>query len=452
MVRDSRRGVRIVAGLLLIVSLLAAMAAAGSPGPDTSAGLARSGPSAQATSTTTPSVLITALYYDGYAGNDADEAFELTNLGPVAVNLQGWIVRDNSGAVVFPEGTLAPGERIWVTRSRAAFANAFGFQPDWVMDPTDPLVPALGGEPLRFANSGDQITLWDNAGHPIDAMVYKGGNTHIDGWNGASVKPYTPSSTFPEAGQILYRKIDERTGQPLPDTDTAADWAQDPADPVHGRRVRYPGWDIETFYRPTQGVATATLTVAIGPDHLFRTVVQQIQQAQESIQFYGYTLEHPLIAQALAERARAGVDVRLLLEDGPAAGITWAEMWAAREIEQAGGQVYLMVNRPSEGIYDRYRSHHPKVFIIDHRLAMVGSENPGPAGMPSDDLSDGTAGHRGVYLITDASGVVAGLQALLDVDLDPVHHADVRRWPLDDPNYAPPDWFVPEDTSGGDLY
>jgi phosphatidylserine/phosphatidylglycerophosphate/cardiolipin synthase-like enzyme len=194
------------------------------------------------------------------------------------------------------------------------------------------------------------------------------------------------------------------------------------------------------------------LTVAIGPDHLFKTIVGQIQQAQRSVQFHGYTLEHPLIAQVLAERAAAGVDVEILLEDGPAGGITWAGMWAARQIEQAGGRVYRMVNQPSEGIYDRYRSHHPKAFIVDRRLAMIGSENLGLGGMPSDDVSDGTAGHRGVYLITDALAVVAGLQAIFDADLNPARFRDIQRWPLDDPAYAPPDWYVPQDVSGGDVY
>lgn len=481
---------------LLVVGLLAL------PATWPGASLVQSVSRGTVAATTTSSVLISAVYFDGYADNDADEAFQLTNAGPNSVDLQGWTVRDNSGAVVFPEGTLEPGERIWVSRSRAAFADSFGFQPDWVMDPADPLVPALGGEPLRFANSGDQITLWDNAGQLIDAMVYEGGDTGIDGWIGAWVKPYAPSSTFAGSGQILYRKLDEQTGQPVPDTDTAADWAQDPSDPLHGRRVRYPGWDLETFFRPTQITATATLTIAVGPDHLFQTVVGQIERAQDSIQFHGYTLEHPRITQALAERAQTGVKVTILLEDGPAGGITWAEKWAAREIEAAGGRVYLMVNRPSEGVYDRYRSHHPKVFIIDHRLVMVGSENPGPGGMPSDDLSDGfqfpvrnsaadrTAGHRGVYLIfqfpvrnsvalgsslqatrhpgspdsppilLDLSSkaqrgvpeVIAALQRIFDADLDPSRHRDILRWPLDDPDYAPPDWYAPEDTSGGDIY
>ncbi|MBS1251448.1 MAG: Cardiolipin synthase B [Anaerolineales bacterium] len=402
--------------------------------------------------TATSSVLISAVYYDGYAANDADEAFQLTNVSPDRVELQGWTIHDNAGAVVFPSGTLGPSDSIWITRSRADFVVSFGFQPDWVMDPTDPLVPALGGSPLRFANSGDGITLWDGAGRLRDAVVYKGGDISMEGWRGPSVKPYTPSPTFAAEGQILYRKTDRATQQPAPDTNTVADWAQDPDDPVDGRRVRYPGWDLDPTFYPAHISATAALTVAVGPDHLFHAVVGQLEQAQHTIEYHGYTLEHPLIAQALAERAQAGVEVTLLLEDGPAGGIAWAGKWAARQIEAAGGRVYLMVNRPSEGIYDRYRSHHPKVFIIDHQLAMVGSENPNLGGMPSDDFSDGTAGHRGVYLMTDAPAVVAGLQAIFDADLNTVQRRDIVRWPLDDPGYAPPDWYEPRDTSGGTIY
>lgn len=440
------RIIRRLAGLMLMTGVLAALTAW--PASLRVRNIMR----ISATTTTSSPILITALLYDGYASDDADEAFQLTSISATPVDLHGWTVWDNSDAVIFPDGTLEPGESIWIARSRDAFRASFGFRPDWVMDPTDPLVPALGGQPLRFANSGDQIMLWDGTGRLIDAMVYKDGDTGIDGWIGPSVKPYAPTSTFAQSGQILYRKIDEDTGRPMADTDTAVDWAQDASDPVHGRRVRYPGWDIETFLHTMQITATATLTVTVGPDSLFPVMIQQLGRAQDSIQFHGYTLEHPLVAQTLAERAQAGVDVTILLEDGPAGGITWAEQWAARAIEAAGGRVYLMIDRPSEGIRDRYRSHHPKVFIIDHRVALVGSENPGPGGMPSDDFADGTAGHRGAYVITDAPEVVAALQQILDTDLDLERHRDILRWPLDDPNYAPPDWYAPEDTSGGDIY
>ena len=43
---------------------------------------------------------------------------------------------------------------------------------------------------------------------------------------------------------------DQTTGLPVPDTDTAADWAQATAvednglDAINGKKVQYPGWDL----------------------------------------------------------------------------------------------------------------------------------------------------------------------------------------------------------------
>jgi phosphatidylserine/phosphatidylglycerophosphate/cardiolipin synthase-like enzyme len=158
------------------------------------------------------------------------------------------------------------------------------------------------------------------------------------------------------------------------------------------------------------------------------------------------------VAQVLAERARAGVQVEVLLEGGPAGGIHLEEKWATAQIEAAGGRVYFMVNDPGQNVYDRYRSYHPKAFLLDERVVLIGSENPSAGGMPADDKADGTLGHRGVFLATDAPGVVATVKRIFDADLDPGNHADIVRWQANDPRFAPPDWFVPEDVSGGTGY
>lgn len=397
-------------------------------------------------------VLISALHYDGYASGDADEAFQLTAVGPGPVNLQGWTVSDGEDTAVFPEAALQPGRHIWVARSADAFRQQFGFRPDWELSSTDPFVPDLGGGVPQFRNDGDELVLRDETDRVIDAVVYKGGHLGTDDWRGGPVMPYAPSPTFAAEGQILYRKLDEVTGLPASDTDTVIDWFQDPTDPVHGRRVVYPGWDLETFWHPARITATATLTVAVGPDHLFEFVTTQIGAARQSIRFHGYTLENPRVAEALAERAQRGVQVIVLLEGGPARGIKPEEKWAAALIEAGGGQVYFMVNAPDDNVYDRYRSYHPKAFLIDDRVVLIGSENPGAGGMPSDDKSDGTLGHRGALLATDAPGVVAALDRIFDADLDPGNHADIVRWQADDPRFAPPAGFTPEDTSGGTAY
>jgi phosphatidylserine/phosphatidylglycerophosphate/cardiolipin synthase-like enzyme len=164
------------------------------------------------------------------------------------------------------------------------------------------------------------------------------------------------------------------------------------------------------------------LTVAVGPDHLLETLRAQIERAQESIQIQAYTLESAVLAQTLVERLGAGVEVTLLLEGGPAGGIEPAQRWICDQIRRAGGQVYFMTKQSAP---TRYRFQHAKVILIDQRLVLVGSENLNPSGMPADDKSDGTAGRRGVYLMTDAPGMVSHIQALLGADLDPVHHQDL---------------------------
>ena len=77
---------------------------------------------------------------------------------------------------------------------------------------------------------------------------------------------------------------------------------------------------------------------------------------------------------------------------------------------------------------------------------LIGSENLNPSAMPADDKADGTAGRRGVFLITDAAGVVSHVQALLAADIDPGHHGDLATCadlpalcsgspPLSEPNW-----------------
>lgn len=372
-----------------------------------------------------PPVLIEALYYDGYADYDYDEAFRLINVSSHAADLGGWRVSDraDSAGAGFPPGTsLAPGQGIWCTRKATAFAEQYGFKADFETDDTDPTVPEMDGSWPTFANDGGACLLRNASGTTMDALVYVAEDTAIPGWQGPAVEPWSPSNYFGAEGQILYRKRNQATGLPMTDADTAADWAQDPADPVSGRKARYPGWDLDPYFWTSKITETAVLTVAVGPDHLLETVLAHIGRAQESIWIEGYTFESTALAQALVERLAAGVEVTLLLEGAPAGGMEPVQRWICGQIRDAGGQIYFMSNDPA---HSRYRFQHAKVIVVDDRLALIGSENLNPSGMPADDKGDGTAGRRGVYLITDAPGVVNHIRSILDVDIDPLHHADL---------------------------
>ncbi len=400
-----------------------------------------------------PRIRLAALYYDSETTNEPDEAFRLWNVGDAPFDLAGYAVGDGQRRVTFPSLTLPPGAGLWCTGNAVAFTRSFGFTPacEYGAD-SDPQVPNLSGTALRFANTGGQALLFNRAGGLADAVVYEGGNAGQPGWQGLAVDPYTPSNTFPADGQIIYRKFDWRTGQPLPDTDSRADWAQDPADHIGGRRVQYPGWDLDRFARPAAISASGVLTVALAPDNLFDAVSQTLTGAQHSIRLASFTFEHVALAELLAAKARSGVAVSVLLEGAPAGGISDQQRYATQLIEAAGGQVWFMVNDRNDA-KDRYSNQHAKFIVVDERLVLVSSENFSPNSMPDDDKSDGTLGRRGAALASDDPALVSHARALFDADLDSQNHADLFRWDAADPRYgAPPAGFVPSTGSGGSGY
>ena len=57
-----------------------------------------------------------------------------------------------------------------------------------------------------------------------------------------------------------------------------------------------------------------------------------------------YTFEHPSLALLVADAARRGVQVRLLLDGAPPGGISQQQKWCVTRIAEAGGEVrYLAV-------------------------------------------------------------------------------------------------------------
>jgi uncharacterized repeat protein (TIGR01451 family) len=370
-----------------------------------------------------PPILIESLYAHTYGGID-DEAFRLMNVSSTSVALDGWTLSDGEGTVTFPPGTaLMPGDRIWCTRHADAFYDAFGFLPAYEWAGGQAAIPDLSySGSLRFNDDGDNVTLYNAGQQPIDVLIYGEGPLPPSGWSGPALQPYNPTNTFPARGQIYYRKRDERTGWPVLDSDTAADWAQDTAEPIEGRKVQYPGWDLDQFFWTARVTETAVLTIAVGPDHLLETLLAQMNKAEESIWIEGYTFESVVLAQAITEKLAAGVGVTLSLEGAPSGGVAEAQRWICGQVQQAGGRVYFM----SGGRFPaRYRVQHGKFMLIDRRLALIGSENLNPTSMPADAKGDGTAGRRGVYLITDAPGVVDRIQAIMAADIDPVSHGDI---------------------------
>lgn len=389
-------------------------------------------------------VLIDAVLYDGYESNDADEAVALRNISPVTATIGGWQLSDGSTTAVitttnFP---IPPGQVIWLAKDKTAFQRQFGYPPDLVVSNWP-----------GFANTGDEVLLLNASGDLVDVLVYEGGDTNQSGWSGTAVQPYQVSNVFGAEGQILYRKRDQKTGQPVADTNTAADWAQDPDDVINGRKVRYPGWRLDDYFFTAKITETAVLTVAIAPDNAYQTIINHLNAAQTSIQIETLTFENLGLADALIQAAQRGVNVTILLEGAPSGGLPDQEKYICQQLEAAGGQCWFMISNDTTNTHDRYRFMHAKFILIDNQIAILGSENLSPNSLPYDDKSDGTAGRRGVILLTNATGVITHLQTLFTHDFDPARYADLFRWTITDTTYGlPSPGFVPITVTGGTTY
>ena len=400
------------------------------------------------------SVLISAVHFDAYA--NGDEGFRLTNVSTQLITLSNWIATDGEGLLNL-SGTLAAGQSIWIARRAVTFTQQFGFRPDYEHEAdTDPLVPDLTSSNLLLGE-GDELAIREGASNWIDAVVWGAGQITdtgwLTGWLGSGVQRYRNGS-IAGTGQILYRKLDEATGVIAADTDTAVDWANDRTDPLSGRKTMYPGWDLEAFWHPAWITATAHLTVAIAPDNAYRVISDLLGSARQSVKIEMHTFEHPALAGVLTQTILDhGVSATVLLEGGPVGGIEDQERWICEQIDIAGGDCWFMINDIGADIRDRYDYVHAKMIIVDDRVVAIGTENLSPGSLPADDFSDGTLGRRGVYLVTDAPGVVARALQIWAADFDPAHHRDIHPWSAGDPKYgAPPLGFTPIYTSGGSGY
>ncbi len=395
-------------------------------------------------------ILIYALYYDTYVSNEPEEAFALINLGGSAVDLSGWKVTDGEGTVTFPSYSFGAGSRIWVTKTGTTFRLEFGFSPDFEYGgDSDPTVPDMSGTAPALANTGDEFRLLDASNAVVDAVVYEGGSTAAGGWSGAAIYPYT-QGFFGEEGQILYRKLDESTGLPVADTDTLADWAQAKDDDVLGKKVQYPGWDLEHFFFTLKTTQNASLKYVVAPDNVFDAYLAEINAAASYIYIEGYTFDNAHLGDALVAKLQAGVQVKVLLEGEPVNGVGDQDKWICQQIEANGGQCWFMFTDSAAGIHDRYAYQHAKFTVVDGVKLLTGSENLNYSSMPADNKSDGTMGNRGAYIITDSSVLIAHALDIFNHDLDPANHRDVQRWNA--AVYSPPAGFVPSYASGGTIY
>jgi phosphatidylserine/phosphatidylglycerophosphate/cardiolipin synthase-like enzyme len=159
--------------------------------------------------------------------------------------------------------------------------------------------------------------------------------------------------------------------------------------------------------------------------------IDAVRAADRRVYLGGYTLTSERVAAELERAAERGVDVRVLVEGGPAGGAPRPEARLLDRLAAAGIDVAVV-----DGPRARYRFHHAKYLVADGR-AVVTTENWERGGT-------GGRGNRGWAVTVDSRRFADRLAALFRADAGWRDGVDWRE-------YRPNASFF-EESTGGDAY
>jgi phosphatidylserine/phosphatidylglycerophosphate/cardiolipin synthase-like enzyme len=275
---------------------------------------------------------------DPYLRGEGDAFLVIEGSG----SLDGITIDDGEGVLAFPPGTRISG-RITIAEEGPAFLSTYGTLPDFEIQNATAGVPDMLHQGMfAMANRADQLVL--SQGNRVLQQVR---------W---------PEDVAAREGQIHY--LENGTWDPRP---------------------RFPG---QSRFAPA-AFPDVTLTAFVSPEGARGVLLGALRNATDEILVSTYELEDAGIARELAAAHKRGVRVEVLLEGGPAGGISPAGRGAGLLLNQSGIPVYLMAS--TDTAHARYRFTHAKVVVLDGTCVVIGSENLNPTGFPPM----GGTGNRG---------------------------------------------------------
>ena len=332
-------------------------------------------------------ILIVRVY--AYAARD-DEFVEIANEGDEPVDLAGWALTDGEATSFLPvDSMLSGGGRLLVTRNATSYREDTLTTADFAFE--DGEARHMEGGVPRLADSGDEIFLLDRAGSVVDGYVWGDSAYDGPGWMGRAAERMG-------RGEIAVR-IRDAAGRWI-DRDAAEDW--------EGSRRHRLGQSSFDF-RPFE--LTGPVTAVLSPDHGDEPLLAFLQSGHTKVDVSVYTFTSERIASALAEIARKGARVRILLDNGPVGGIEEEEVNITRSLARDGVEVRWLSG--GSDIIKRYRFLHAKYVVVDSRAAWIGSENFGDAGFPA-----GHKGNRGWSVIVEDVDLAQALDRVFEDDFD----------------------------------
>lgn len=275
---------------------------------------------------------------DPYLHDDLDEYLVLSGNG----FLDNITISDNHGGFRFPPGTIIHGS-LTVARSAQAYKQSHGSLPDFEWLDSSPDVPdVINGDPLRMANTGDELVLYENS-TALQEISWPG-----------DVKPREGQVHFLENG-------------------------------IWDRRILMLGQS-----RFNTGIfRNVSVTTFVSPDCSNEIFGEAINRASDTIFVNMYEFSSPSLGASLVAAKGRGVDVRVLIEGGPVGGISPSEKSLIWTVNRSGIPVMSMVSSKTE--HAPYRYDHAKYVIIDNNSLLLTSENFKNSGLPPEGMS----GNRG---------------------------------------------------------
>ncbi len=297
----------------------------------------------------------------------------ISNVGQRAHDLSGLTVTDGEGFLTIPAGTtLPPGGELVIASGNQTFLDMDGRQLLLISE-----MERRGS--FILADRGDWVHVMDGD-VILDTFVYGDVDRLLPGWDGPP---------FPRLGRCSMA-----VRVPGLDTDTRHDWYVSVPGrsnfPVTGHLAEVHGF---TF-----------------PEDGFSTIMRELLSARNSISVSLYYLDNMSVMALLADMARSGVRVEVLLEGAPVGGIN--EATASRLISMADAGCDIRLLRSADG-YKRYDFMHAKYAVIDDLKVMVTSENWRTSAFESN---------RGWGAVSYSSSLAAVMMDLFRSDRDAERH------------------------------
>jgi cardiolipin synthase len=267
------------------------------------------------------------------------EFVAIRNDGAYELDLKGISLSDGEGTATFCESlTLGAGKTVVICSNISSLGLIGVF--DHAVE--------LGGRYLisngtfRLADKGDEVLLLSPTNHLFDAFVYGSSEYSGEGWKGP---PFPKLNKGHSAKRVGY-----------PDMDNAGDWRTT----VPGRSsLPCPsGWySVEPFIIPVDGR---------------ERLIREIDFSSRTILMAIYKIDDSAIVDRLCRSSIRGVNVTILLEGQPVAGIGDNERDSLGILLASGVDVRLL--QSYEG-YKRYQYLHCKYAVFDGHRTCVMSEN-----------------------------------------------------------------------------